>query len=388
MKRISLFLGVFFLTLVFCGQHALAQEQEDDLTISGEVVDVGADNITVDVGGLNVTVQVDPTAENDMDGDDALEEAIGEADDRESGTSIEIGEVVELETGLGRRGLTLKRIRRPFRRDILCNGSVTYTNSTVTCAGITAKLLDEDDGDPLSTEIIGQYGVKTSLDALDLNAVRVRIGHDEEYGFFAKRIVQGPVIGVRGFIEDIDAEEKTFTMNGLNIRYDENTAIHPFRSALVPRPMDYSLLQVKMPVRVMAQFVDGEYYALGILILNTNRVRMRAVIEDIRDDGMAVIKTPGGLTITIRMDGEDSMSPGDFIDFTGEIQSGGMIQATTVGRVGEKVSRPLFKRVKSSAFNRQQGPTRPGQGFNGQQQGQSRPGQGQGQRPRPQNMPR
>ena len=361
MKKGSLFIAIGFFAcfLVFLGASSVTaqDEQEDDISISGEVVDVGSDNLTVDVGGSNVTVQVDPTAENDMDGDDALEEALEEEttqDGNDTGTDIEVGEVVELETGLGRHGLTLKRIRRPFRRDILCDGEATYADGNISCAGITARILDVEAGDPYPTQIIGKFGARVSIEDLDLSAVRVRIGYDPDAGFFAKRIVQGPVVGVRGRISDVNVEDKTISLNGLTIKFDENTAIRSFRSILVPRHMDESVLRPGLPVRAMVQYVDNEYYALGILVLNARKVRMRAIVQDLRDDGTAVIKTPGGITITVQLDGARDIAPGDFINFSGDF-SNGQFKASTVGKVGASMGRSVLRRVEPPSMGRRGG---------------------------------
>ncbi len=340
--------------LFFLPKIVGAQVEEDDLTFSGEVVSVGGDNITIDVGGNNVTVPVDSTVENDMDGDDALEdmlETLVSGDQGANGTAIEIGEIVEMEASFGKRGLILNRIRRPFKRDILWLGPASYEDGNLTCAGIKARVLDESAGDPFSTLIIGQYGEKVSIGDLDLTSVRVRIGYSDDNGYFVKRIVQGPILDIRGLISEVDEDQSHITVNGLSISLNDNTVIRAFRSILVSKGLDRSVLRSGLPVRVLAQYINNEYFAVGILVLRQNLVRFRALINEIEDDGTAVVQTPGThLTLKVKLDTtKNDLKPGDFVTFSGEIFENGQIGMKNIGKVGQRSSRDILTPAPSFA---------------------------------------
>ncbi len=407
-------------------------EEEEELTVSGEVVDVGEDSVTVDIGDMNITVTIDDTTEEDADSEDALDEAISyEAPDEaaeetseetteeateetteaveatevteetaevsgedegseeeetadveaetsteteeaseetmetvseeaeaasedvsekseEEGVEIEEGDIVEIEAALGSKGLVMKRLRRPFKTDIVWDGPIDYDeeNGAVPFGGISADVLTEEDGAPMVTEIIGSGGMATTIDKLDLNNVHVRVGYSEETGYFVKRIVQGPTMKIRGRIEDVS--EDSIVVNGITVTLKENTRIRQFRGPLVSPYLSKDKLVVGAPVRVLTQSYGEENNALAILVFNNRRVKMRGTIQDINEEGgTATFQSLSGmLTLPLKLDSQSykDIQPGQFIDFSGML-SGGMIDISNMGEVGKRPAKKVIRRA-------------------------------------------
>ena len=338
-KGIPVVLGLFAVSLFLLLPCRAPAQEADTVTVSGEVVDVGENNVTVDMNGANVTVQLDENVENDMDGDELMEDAAAGNE-----TDLEPGEVVEIETEIvPGRGLWARRVRRALRPDIVWDGAVTYDANagTISFASIEAQILSREEGDLITTQVIGSGGGNASIEDLDLSTVRVRVGYDVDGDYFVKRIVQGPVLTVRGRISAMG--DHTITVNGLEIQMNENTRVRHFRPLFRSHPLPPEALHEDLPVRVLAQYIDGEYTALVVLVVSPRRVHLRGLISEIRDDGTAVLQTPGGIPFTVHVPQGRGLRLGQRVDLRGSWGPGFSIDAESLTEPWSPPEEPLFQ---------------------------------------------
>ncbi len=160
---------------------------------------------------------------------------------------------------------------RPFERpSIVCTGLAGFDGENVKCSGISAKVFNRRDGAPFNTQIVGRYGANVSIEGIDFSNVRLEIGYKEGLGFFVRRIVQGPVLSIRGIVQKVDSDQGYLVINGLRVSFNERTRRNHFCN--VDDLGDSPLACYKGKIAVsLVQYVDGGYYALKIRFMPIHR---------------------------------------------------------------------------------------------------------------------
>ena len=178
-----------------------------------------------------------------------------------------------LDGGDGPEGKFFPPICRPFRKGIYWNGPAAYNpdESSLTSAGITARIISEGDDKSDFTQIIGIGGAPAAMEDLDLNKVRVCMkvvnDDDNDNEYLVKRIIQGPLLTIRGRITEVDTANKTITVNGLKVNLTEHTKIRAsFRCHFPSVSLQASDLRKGMPVHVVTQHSNNTYPAVGVLV--------------------------------------------------------------------------------------------------------------------------
>ena len=324
----------------------------DSVTFSGTVSKVEDNTVKVKIGNAEVPVVVDQSTENDNDPDDLMENLFlsnkNEPSD-ETPANVEVGETVEVESIIKDGKIIGKRIKRLVHSSIICKGNIEYDSSeaTISCNGVTGVILSKENGDPVDTLIIGAKGVVTTIDNISLDNAVVKFGYDEkEDGYFVKRIVEGPVVILRGKISE--KTDKYIKVAGKTVNITENTKFTRLIPSFLIKKLNFSSIKEDSIVRVHAQYINGEYYALAVFVANPRRVKFHGKLKEIKPDNTGVVETDGGLlNFPVKINGD--FKPGDPIDFEGELTDNGL-QTEKMFKFGEKPKKPLIKREDFDKF--------------------------------------
>jgi len=158
---------------------------------------------------------------------------------------------------------------RPLRRigaATIWEGPVSVVDNTLSCAGITAEIIPPDqESDYPETRYIGIGGAEVTLEEMDLSAVHVNMAMTDDGFYVVRFIVQGPALILRGRITDIDTELETVTVQGFTISVLETTRLRKLRLWHYCKPIRFSDLKIGAPVRVVANYTEDAYQAIGVL---------------------------------------------------------------------------------------------------------------------------
>lgn len=160
-------------------------------------------------------------------------------------------------------------VQRPARPDgtFRWTGAAAYDGAgLLTCGGVTGTVLFEDGDTTRATVIIGSAGEVTTIESLDLSQVEVFMIVDAQGSNIVVRVVQGPVMGINGRVSAVDDVNRTVTVNGVTIRVTDNTRLGLPRNWWEDQEPTLADLEVDTPVHSLAQFVNGEYFALTLLV--------------------------------------------------------------------------------------------------------------------------
>ena len=324
----------------------------DSVTFSGTVSKVEDNTIKVKIGNAEVPVALNQSTENDNDPDDIMDNLFSTYDNESSDeipANVEVGETVEVESIIKAGKIIGKRIKRLVHSSITCNGNIEYDSAenTITCNGITGIILSKENGDPADTLIIGAKGVVTTIDNISLDNAVVKFGYDkEEDGYFVKRIVEGPVVILRGKVTE--KTDEYIKVAGKTVNITENTKFTRLIPSFLIKKLNYSSIKQDSLVRVHAQYINGEYYALAVFVANPRRVRFHGKLKEIRPDNTGIVETEGGLlNFPVKITGD--FKPGDPIDFEGELTDKGL-QTEKMFKFGEKPKKQLIKREVFDKF--------------------------------------
>ncbi len=140
-------------------------------------------------------------------------------------------------------------------------GTAEYDGNALTCAGITASILFDADGDMPATRIIGTNRQPAEIGMIDMNLVSVKIAVTNDGEYVVLSIAQLPGLSMGGRLTAIDPDAGMLSVNGLTVYVTANTQIGGLKDG---EAMTISDFEEDMPVKIQAIYEGGVYNAVAI----------------------------------------------------------------------------------------------------------------------------